>query len=103
MVPIEAAAFIMLQDQLERVLDKLAEHREVIVPSLPGYPGATGHAVLDSHLDWVLAVRHLLGEAGLAGADIAGSSVSPEWLTENAPSLAVAVGLAVRHIGDESA
>ena len=35
--------------------------------------------------------------------DIAGSSVSPEWLTENAPSLAVAVGLAVRHIGDESA
>ena len=33
--------------------------------------------------------------------DIAGSSVSPEWLTENAPSLTVAVGLAVRHIGDE--
>jgi type IV pilus assembly protein PilM len=33
--------------------------------------------------------------------DIAGSSVSPEWLTENAPSMAVAVGLAVRHIGDE--
>jgi hypothetical protein len=28
--------------------------------------------------------------------------VSPEWLTENAPSLAVAVGLAVRHIGDEA-
>jgi len=35
--------------------------------------------------------------------DIAGGSVSPEWLTENAPSLAVAVGLAVRHIGDEAA
>jgi type IV pilus assembly protein PilM len=33
--------------------------------------------------------------------DIAGSSVSAEWLTENAPSMAVAVGLAVRHIGDE--
>jgi type IV pilus assembly protein PilM len=33
--------------------------------------------------------------------DIAGSSVSGEWLTENAPSMAVAVGLAVRHIGDE--
>jgi type IV pilus assembly protein PilM len=33
--------------------------------------------------------------------DIAGSSVSQEWLTENAPSMAVAVGLAVRHIGDE--
>jgi type IV pilus assembly protein PilM len=33
--------------------------------------------------------------------DIAGSLVSAEWLTENAPSMAVAVGLAVRHIGDE--
>ena len=33
--------------------------------------------------------------------DIGGSTVSQEWLTENAPSMAVAVGLAVRHIGDE--
>jgi type IV pilus assembly protein PilM len=33
--------------------------------------------------------------------DIAGTSVSQEWLIENAPSMAVAVGLAVRHIGDE--
>ena len=32
-----------------------------------------------------------------------GSDVSAEWLNENAPSLAVAVGLAVRHIGDEAA
>ena len=30
--------------------------------------------------------------------DIAGSSVSSEWLTDNAPSLAIAVGLAARHI-----
>ena len=35
--------------------------------------------------------------------DTAGSSVSQEWINENAPSLAVAVGLAVRHIGDEAA
>jgi type IV pilus assembly protein PilM len=34
--------------------------------------------------------------------DTTATSVSPEWLTENAPSLAVAVGLAVRHIGDEA-
>jgi len=34
--------------------------------------------------------------------DTTASAVSPEWLTENAPSLAVAVGLAVRHIGDEA-
>src|SRR5215469_8711606 len=63
-------------------LDSLAERREVIVPSLPGFPGATGHAVLDSHLDWVLAVRHLLAEAGLAGADIAASSVGASFAAE---------------------
>jgi pimeloyl-ACP methyl ester carboxylesterase len=63
-------------------LDRLAESREVIVPSLPGFPGATGHAVLDSHLDWVLAARHLLAEAGLAGADIAGSSVGASFALE---------------------
>src|ERR1700681_4343602 len=63
-------------------LDKLAEQREVIVPSLPGFPGATGHAVLDSHLDWVLAVRHLLAESGLAGADLAGSSVGASFAAE---------------------
>ena len=35
--------------------------------------------------------------------DVSGSTVSAEWLNENAPSLTVAVGLAVRHIGDEAA
>lgn len=35
--------------------------------------------------------------------DVAGASVSSEWLTDNAPSLAVAVGLAIRHVGDEAA
>ncbi len=35
--------------------------------------------------------------------DTGGASVSAEWLTDNAPSLAVAVGLAIRHIGDEAA
>ena len=54
-------------------LDALARERTVVVPSLPGFPGGErGHSVLDSHLDWVLAVRHLLQEAGLGpppGAD----------------------------------
>jgi type IV pilus assembly protein PilM len=35
--------------------------------------------------------------------DTAGSPVTAEWLTDNAPSLAVAVGLAIRHVGDEVA
>jgi pimeloyl-ACP methyl ester carboxylesterase len=57
-------------------LDELAQSRTVIVPSLPGFPGGDrGHTVLDSHLDWLLAVREILDQAGLAGSDLAGSSV----------------------------
>lgn len=55
-------------------LDKLAEKRTVIVPSLPGFPGGSGHHALDSHLDWVLATHELLRAAELAGADLVGSS-----------------------------
>jgi len=65
-------------------LDRLAERRSVIVPALPGYPGATGHNVLDSHLDWVLAVRQLLTASGLDGADLAGSSVGAAFAAEMA-------------------
>lgn len=64
-------------------LDQLAERRTVIVPSLPGFPGGDrGHSVLDSHLDWVLAVRATLDQAGLAGADLAGSSVGASLAAE---------------------
>jgi pimeloyl-ACP methyl ester carboxylesterase len=65
-------------------LDKLAETRTVIVPSLPGYPGATGHIELDTHLDWVLAVRQLIDKAGLAGADLVGASVGGAFAAEMA-------------------
>ena len=58
-------------------LDRLAATRTVIAPSLPGYPGAVGHAELDSHLDWVLAVRQLIDKTGLAGADLIGASAKP--------------------------
>jgi pimeloyl-ACP methyl ester carboxylesterase len=64
-------------------LDRLAETRTVIVPSLPGFPGGDrGHTVLDSHLDWVLAVRDLIDKAGLAGADLVGSSVGGSLAAE---------------------
>jgi len=64
-------------------LDRLAERRTVIVPSLPGFPGGDrGHAVLDTHLDWVLAVRDLIDKAGLAGADLVGSSVGGSFAAE---------------------
>lgn len=58
------------------VLDRLAERRRVVVPSLPGFPGADmGHDQLDVLLDWVLATRDLLAESGLDGADLMGVSV----------------------------
>ena len=56
-------------------LDRLAETRRVIVPSIPGFPGAEGHDLLDTQLDWILAVQDLLEAAGLAGADLVGVSV----------------------------
>jgi pimeloyl-ACP methyl ester carboxylesterase len=57
------------------ILDKLAEKRRVIVPSLPGFPGGLGHDRLDSHLDWLVATHELLSKAGLEGADLMGVSI----------------------------
>ena len=65
-------------------LDKLAETRTVIAPSLPGYPGATGHTVLDNHLDLIVAVRQLLDRAGLAGCDLVDASVGGAFAAEMA-------------------
>jgi pimeloyl-ACP methyl ester carboxylesterase len=64
-------------------LDALARERTVIVPSLPGFPGGDrGHTVLDSHLDWLMAVRQLFLRAGLDGADLAGGSVGGSFAAE---------------------
>ena len=64
-------------------LDALAARRTVIVPSLPGFPGGDrGHSVLDTHLDWVLAVRRLLHMAGLEGADLVGGTVGGSFAAE---------------------
>ncbi len=64
-------------------LDRLAERRTVIVPSLPGFPGGdSGHTVLDTHLDWVLAARDLIDRAELGGADLVGSSVGGSFAAE---------------------
>lgn len=73
-------------------LDRLADAREVIVPSLPGYPGASGHTLLDSHLDWLIAVRALLIKSGLDGVDLAGSSVGASFVAEVAALWPMSVG-----------
>jgi pimeloyl-ACP methyl ester carboxylesterase len=70
-------------------LDALATSRTVIVPSLPGYPGgAQGHTALDTHLDWLLAVRQIVDKAGLGaadgGADLVGASVGGSFAAEMA-------------------
>lgn len=57
------------------VLDRLARHRTVIAPSLPGFPGGLGHDRLDDHLDWIAATLELLDAAGLDGGDLVGVSV----------------------------
>ncbi len=49
-------------------LDELAKSRTVIVPSLPGFPGGErGHSVLDTQLDWVVAVHQILAKSDLLG------------------------------------
>lgn len=56
-------------------LDKLAESRRVIVPSLPGFPGGTSYEPIDSHLEWILAAGDVFDAAGLEGADLIGASI----------------------------
>lgn len=67
------------------ILDELAKSRTLIVPSLPGFPGGErGHTVLDTHLDWLIAVREILEKSELIGADLAGSSVGASLALEAA-------------------
>lgn len=56
-------------------MEALSGTRRVVVPSLPGFPGALGHDILDSHLDWMIVAHELLVGAGLDGADLVGISV----------------------------
>ena len=55
-------------------LDRLAERRRVVVPSLPGFAGGLGHDQLDSLLDWITATLDLLDGAGLEQVDLIGAS-----------------------------
>jgi pimeloyl-ACP methyl ester carboxylesterase len=63
-------------------LDRLAERRRVVAPSLPGFPGALGHDRLDDLADWVCATLDLLEASGLEGADLVGASVGATLAAE---------------------
>ena len=62
--------------------DALSTRREVIAPSIPGYPGADGHKELDTPLDWILAMRELLNGADLEGPPLVGVSVGAALAAE---------------------
>lgn len=59
-------------------LDKLAQTRRVIAPSLPGQQGSErGHDLLHSPLDWVAAVLDLLDACGAPkGVDVIATSAA---------------------------
>jgi pimeloyl-ACP methyl ester carboxylesterase len=63
-------------------LDALARSRRVIAPSLPGYPGATGHRALDGVADWVIAALDLLDACIDGPVDLVGASVGASLAAE---------------------
>ncbi len=65
-------------------LEALAAERRVVVPSIPGFPGGTGHDLLDTHVDWIAATLDLLEAAGLQGADLVGTSAGGTLASEAA-------------------
>lgn len=63
-------------------LERLAEQRHVVAPSLPGFPGALGHDQLDDVADWVSATLDVLEASGLDGADLVGASAGATLAAE---------------------
>ena len=74
-------------------LDHLAQTRRVVVPSLPGFPGAAEFRHLDSLLDWIVHVVETVEALDAAPVDLVGSSVGGALAAEVA---AIAGGLVNR-------
>ncbi len=62
--------------------EALSAGREVVAPSVPGFPGAEGHKELDTTLDWIVAMRELLNGADLDGPPLVGVSVGATLAAE---------------------
>lgn len=65
-------------------LARLAARRRVVVPSIPGFPGALGHDRLDDTLDWIAATLDLVEAAGGPECDLAGASLGGMLAAETA-------------------
>jgi pimeloyl-ACP methyl ester carboxylesterase len=63
-------------------LESLSRRRRVVVPSLPGFPGGTGHDTLDTTLDWLSATLDLIDAVDGRGADWMGVSIGASLLAE---------------------
>ena len=63
-------------------LEALARNRRVIVPSLPGFPGATEFRHLDSLYDWVVHTLETLESLHEPTFDLIGSSVGGALASE---------------------
>jgi len=56
--------------------ERLSATHRVIVPSLPGFPGAeAGHRLLDDTTDWIVMTLDLLDATGLTGGDLVAESL----------------------------
>lgn len=74
-------------------LDRLAASRRVVVPSLPGFPGAAEFRHLDTLLDWIVRAVETVEALDEAPVDLIGSSVGGALAAEVA---ALAGGLVNR-------
>lgn len=63
-------------------LSALASRRRVIAPSLPGFPGGTGHRALDDVADWVIAALDLLDACAPTPVDLVGASIGATLAAE---------------------
>jgi abhydrolase domain-containing protein 6 len=60
----------------------LAKARDVIAPSLPGFPGSPDFRHLDDYYAWIVAALELLEQLGAEAVDVIASSVAGPLLAE---------------------
>lgn len=67
--------------------DAFAKGARLVVCSLPGFPGGTGHDTIFDHLSWCLAARDLLAAAGFQQGDTLMGNSSPGALAADVAAI----------------